>query len=74
MKAQWLAFGENRIVITAPVSAEQGMPIEPSVIRREHIEAFVADQVSRWRPNTAATATWPCCGSFAGSATKVLTD
>lgn len=33
--------------------AEQGMPTEPSAIRREHIESFVADQVSRWRPNTA---------------------
>lgn len=33
--------------------AERGMPTEPGVIRREHIEAFVADQVARWRPNTA---------------------
>lgn len=33
--------------------AERGMPTEPRSIRREHVEAFVADQVARWRPNTA---------------------
>jgi site-specific recombinase XerD len=32
---------------------ERGMPIDPGAIRREHVEAFVADQVARWRPNTA---------------------
>jgi site-specific recombinase XerD len=29
------------------------MPIELGFIRREHIEASVADQLARWRPNTA---------------------
>ena len=29
------------------------MPTDPGTIRREHVEAFVADQVARWRPNTA---------------------
>jgi site-specific recombinase XerD len=33
--------------------AERGMPTDPRSIRREHAEAFVADQVARWRPNTA---------------------
>jgi site-specific recombinase XerD len=33
--------------------AERGMPTEARSIRREHVEAFVADQVARWRPNTA---------------------
>ena len=33
--------------------ADQGMPTGPGAIRREHVEAFVADQVARWRPNTA---------------------
>jgi site-specific recombinase XerD len=32
---------------------ERGMPIDPGAVRREHVEAFVADQVARWRPNTA---------------------
>ena len=33
--------------------AGRGMPTDPRAIRREHVEAFVADQVARWRPNTA---------------------
>jgi site-specific recombinase XerD len=33
--------------------AQRGMPTDPGTIRREHVEAFVADQVARWRPNTA---------------------
>lgn len=33
--------------------ADRGMPTEPRAVRREHVEAFVADQVARWRPNTA---------------------
>ena len=33
--------------------AERGMPTDPVTIRREHVEAFIADQVARWRPNTA---------------------
>ena len=32
---------------------ERGMPTDPVAIRREHVEAFIADQVARWRPNTA---------------------
>ena len=32
---------------------ERGMPTQPGAVRREHVEAFVADQVARWRPNTA---------------------
>lgn len=34
--------------------ARQGMPQEIWNIRREHVEAFIADQVARWRPATAA--------------------
>jgi len=33
--------------------AERGMPTDPAAVRREHVEAFIADQVARWRPNTA---------------------
>jgi hypothetical protein len=32
--------------------ADRGMPTDPRAIRRKHVEAFVADQVARWRPNT----------------------
>jgi len=32
---------------------DHGLPTDPPAIRREHVEAFIADQVARWRPNTA---------------------
>jgi site-specific recombinase XerD len=31
----------------------RGMPTDVGAIRREHVEAFIADQVARRRPNTA---------------------
>lgn len=34
--------------------AEQGMPTDVAAISREHVEAFVTDQLGRWRPATAA--------------------
>lgn len=33
---------------------EQGMPIEVEHIRREHLEAFVVDQLARHKPSTAS--------------------
>ena len=33
----------------------QGMPANVATLRREHVEAFIADQVARWRPSTART-------------------
>lgn len=32
---------------------EQGMPQSVSSVRREHVESFIADLLSRWKPNTA---------------------
>jgi site-specific recombinase XerD len=32
---------------------ERGMPIEATKVRREHIEAYLEDQVARWKPATA---------------------
>jgi len=32
----------------------QGMPTDVAAIRREHLEAFMEDQLARWRPATAA--------------------
>ena len=32
---------------------EMGMPTVTDRLTREHVEAFVADQLSRWRPKTA---------------------
>jgi len=32
---------------------ERGMPTAAPAIRREHIEAFIADQLARWKPATA---------------------
>jgi len=34
--------------------ADTGMPLEVANLRREHIEAFIADQLKRWKPATAA--------------------
>jgi len=33
---------------------ERGMPTDVAVITREHVEAFITDQLARWRPATAA--------------------
>lgn len=32
---------------------DQGMPTSPAVITREHVEAFIADLLERWKPATA---------------------
>src|SRR5258708_29099111 len=29
---------------------KQGMPTDVAVISREHVEAFISDQLERWRP------------------------
>jgi site-specific recombinase XerD len=34
---------------------DRGMPSRIDTIRREHVEAFIADQLERWTPSTAAT-------------------
>lgn len=33
--------------------AAAGMPREVAHVRREHVEAFIADQLDRWTPSTA---------------------
>src|ERR1035441_1340325 len=30
--------------------AERGMPTDVAIITREHVEAFITDQLARWRP------------------------
>ncbi|MGH9065488.1 MAG: tyrosine-type recombinase/integrase [Acidimicrobiales bacterium] len=35
--------------------SDAGMPTQPERITREHVEAFIADQLDRWTPSTAAT-------------------
>jgi len=44
-------YGVNRL---ARFLAEQGMPQEVAKIKREHVEAFIAHLLERWRPATAA--------------------
>ncbi len=34
--------------------AEQSMPLDPAAVSREHIEEFIADQLKRYKPATAA--------------------
>ncbi|MFN2503022.1 MAG: tyrosine-type recombinase/integrase, partial [Acidimicrobiales bacterium] len=41
--------------LLAAFLAEQRMPQAMRAIHREHIEAFIADQLDRWTPSTAAT-------------------
>ena len=41
--------------LLAAFLAERGMPTEAVAVRREHVEAFVADQLERWTASTAAT-------------------
>ncbi|MEX0630165.1 MAG: tyrosine-type recombinase/integrase [Chloroflexota bacterium] len=33
---------------------ERGMPTDVAAMRREHLEAFIEDQLARWKPATAA--------------------
>jgi integrase/recombinase XerC len=45
-------YGES-VELLGRFLASRGVPTDPRAIRREHVEAFVADKVARWRPNTA---------------------
>ncbi len=45
-------YGES-VELLGRFLASRGMPTDRRAIRREHVEAFAADQVARWRPNTA---------------------
>lgn len=41
--------------LVAGFLSEHGMPQSVGAIRREHVEACIADQLERWTPSTAAT-------------------
>lgn len=36
-------------------ATERGMPTDPAVIRREHLEAYIEHVLDRWKPSTALT-------------------
>ncbi len=40
--------------LLAAFLAERGMPTDVGSVTREHVEAFITDQLERWRPATAA--------------------
>lgn len=42
------------LALLARFLATRGMPTDVAAIRREHLEAFIEDQLSRWKPSTAA--------------------
>ena len=42
---------------------EHGMPMAPSTIAREHVEAFITDLLARWKPATAHNR-YRACRSF----------
>lgn len=47
------SYGEAITLLWA-FCAAQGMPTDPTRITREHVEEFIRDQRTRWRPATAA--------------------
>jgi hypothetical protein len=47
-------YGES-VELLGRFLAARGMPADPRAVRREHVEAFVADQVARWRRTRRAT-------------------
>ena len=44
---------QEAVALLGRFLVERGMPTDPASLRREHVEAFIADQIARWRPNTA---------------------
>ena len=49
-----VAYLEGVRLLAAYLRA-QGMPMNVAHLRREHVEAFVTDQLERWRPSTACS-------------------
>jgi site-specific recombinase XerD len=47
-----------------------GHPILASELRREHIQAFIADQLGRWKPATAHNRYWGVHAFFKWAVTK----
>ncbi len=41
------------------ILADRGMPTEPATVRREDVEAFIADQVAGWRSGGLIAALLP---------------
>jgi site-specific recombinase XerD len=41
------------VVMLSRFLSERRMPLSPSVITREHVEAFITDLLDRWKPATA---------------------
>jgi hypothetical protein len=44
---------EEAVALLGRFLVDRGMTTEPAGIPREHVDAFIADQIARWRPNTA---------------------
>ena len=44
---------EEAVALLGRFLVARGMPTDLLSVRREHVEAFIADQIARWRPNTA---------------------
>lgn len=49
-----VAYLEGASLLAAYLRA-QGMPTNVAHLRREHVEAFITDQLERWRPSTACS-------------------
>jgi hypothetical protein len=57
---------EEAVALLGRFLADRAMPTDPARIRREHVEAFIADQIARWRPNTARNRRLPSSASSTG--------
>jgi site-specific recombinase XerD len=44
---------QEAVALLGRFLVERGMPTDLASVRREHVDAFIADQIARWRPNTA---------------------
>ena len=56
----------DAVRLLASYCQTHGHPLLASELEREHIQAFIADQLARWKPATATTATGACTPSTVG--------
>jgi hypothetical protein len=56
----------DAVRLLATYCQTHGHPLLAGELRREHLWAFIADQLGRWKPATATTATGACTPSSSG--------
>jgi hypothetical protein len=56
----------DAVRLLASYCQAHGHPLLASDLEREHVQVFIADQLARWKPATATTATGACTPSSSG--------